>query len=258
MLLILGIVIVFGSVAGGYLMHGGSLLALNQPSEFIIIGGAWHLRTRAVELANRRRHGRDGRPDDAGEPTPGRRLGGSSSGTGGQSDPGAREHAARDARHCQPGVVQVTSEGLRIELQETREDAFFDSGSARLKPRTEQLLALIGKELAPLDHGVILEGHTDSRPYGTIGYSNWELSTDRANAARRAMEAAGLPPRLIRTVRGFADTALRTPDQPFDSRNRRVSIVVPASAGLSRPTLAPSDSPVSPSQAPAPSAETHP
>jgi chemotaxis protein MotB len=124
--------------------------------------------------------------------------------------------------------IQVTPEGLRIELQEGREDAFFDSGSAVLKPRTEQLLALIGKELAALNQGVILEGHTDSRPYGRAGvYTNWELSTDRANAARRAMEANGLPPSLIRTVRGFADTHLRTPDAPFDSRNRRVSIVVP-------------------------------
>src|SRR5690606_14271448 len=124
--------------------------------------------------------------------------------------------------------IQVTHEGLRIELQEGREDAFFDSGSAVLKPRTEELLALIGRELAALNQGVILEGHTDSRPYGRAGvYTNWELSSDRANAARRAMEANGLPPSLIRTVRGFADTQLRTPDAPFDSRNRRVSIVVP-------------------------------
>lgn len=125
-------------------------------------------------------------------------------------------------------TIQVSPEGLRIELQEGREDAFFDSGSAVLKPRTEQLLALIGRELTGLRQGVILEGHTDSRPYGRAGiYTNWELSSDRANAARRAMEANGLPPELIRTVRGFADTQLRTPDAPFDSRNRRVSIVVP-------------------------------
>ena len=125
-------------------------------------------------------------------------------------------------------VVQVTPEGLRIELQEGRDDAFFDSGSAQLKPRTEQVLALIGKELAVLPHGVIVEGHTDSRPYGRTGtYTNWELSADRANAARRVMESAGLPGRHVQGVRGFADTQLRTPDAPFDPRNRRVTIVVP-------------------------------
>ncbi len=125
-------------------------------------------------------------------------------------------------------VVQVTHEGLRIELQEGREDAFFDSGSAQLKPRTEQVLALIGKELAGLEQGVIVEGHTDSRPYGRAGvYTNWELSTDRANAARRVMEMSGLPGKHVQTVRGFADTQLRTPEQPYDPRNRRVSIVVP-------------------------------
>jgi chemotaxis protein MotB len=125
-------------------------------------------------------------------------------------------------------VVQVTPEGLRIELQEGRDDAFFDSGSAQLKPQTEQVLALIGKELATLPQGVIVEGHTDSRPYGRSGvYTNWELSADRANAARRAMEAAGLPGKQVQAVRGFADTQLRTPDTPFDPRNRRVSIVVP-------------------------------
>lgn len=125
-------------------------------------------------------------------------------------------------------VVQVTNEGLRIELQEGRDDAFFDSGSALLKPRTEQVLALIGKELAGLRQGIIVEGHTDSRPYGRAGvYTNWELSTDRANAARRVMEASGLPASQVKSVRGFADTQLRTPEEPFDSRNRRVSIVVP-------------------------------
>lgn len=125
-------------------------------------------------------------------------------------------------------VIEVTPEGLRIELQEGREDAFFDSGSARLKPSTVEALSLIGRELATLGHGIIVEGHTDSRPYGRSGaYTNWELSTDRANAARRAMEAAGLPGGQIQTVRGFADTQLRTPAEPFDPRNRRVSIVVP-------------------------------
>lgn len=125
-------------------------------------------------------------------------------------------------------VIDVMPEGLRIELQEGREDAFFDSGSARVKAGTVQVLSLIGRELAALGHGIIVEGHTDSRPYGRSGtYTNWELSTDRANAARRVMEAAGLAGAQVQTVRGFADTQLRLPAQPFDPRNRRVSIVVP-------------------------------
>jgi chemotaxis protein MotB len=125
-------------------------------------------------------------------------------------------------------VVQMTAEGLRIELQEGRDETFFDSGSASVKPRTEQVLSVIATELTTVGQPVILEGHTDSRPYGRAGsYTNWELSSDRANAARRVMEAGGLPSTLVGTVRGFASTQLRTPDDPFNSKNRRVSIVVP-------------------------------
>jgi chemotaxis protein MotB len=125
-------------------------------------------------------------------------------------------------------VVQITAEGLRIELQEGSRDTFFDAGSAHVKPQTEVVLSVIAKDLSGLELPVIVEGHTDSRPYGNTGaYSNWELSTDRANAARRVMQTAGLSPGQIRTVRGFADTQLRTPDDPYNPRNRRVSIVVP-------------------------------
>lgn len=125
-------------------------------------------------------------------------------------------------------VVQLTAEGLRIELQEGTRDTFFDPGSAKVKQQTEVVLSVIAKELSGLQSPVIVEGHTDSRPYGNAGaYSNWELSSDRANAARRVMQAAGLSPGQVRTVRGFADTQLRTPDDPYNPNNRRVSIVVP-------------------------------
>lgn len=123
--------------------------------------------------------------------------------------------------------VTATAEGLRIELADSNQATFFDSSSAQLKPATEQILGVIARELATLGKPVVLEGHTDSVPY-TKGqtYTNWELSADRANAARRQMERSGLSPELVRAVRGFADKRLVKPEQPMDSSNRRVSILV--------------------------------
>ena len=122
---------------------------------------------------------------------------------------------------------QVTAEGLRIELLEGDGSSFFDSGSAALRGESVRILSIIGRELGTMTNDVVVEGHTDSRPFGAGNqYSNWELSADRANAARRVMEAVGLNPGQVQSVRGFAATQLRLPDQPMDSRNRRVSIVV--------------------------------
>ena len=91
--------------------------------------------------------------------------------------------------------VHLTDEGLRIELMEKTSSLFFDSGSAALKERSVHLLSVIGAELGKLKNPVIVEGHTDSRPLSRgYNYSNWELSTDRANAARKAMEEHGLAP----------------------------------------------------------------
>jgi chemotaxis protein MotB len=90
-----------------------------------------------------------------------------------------------------------------------------------------RILQIIAGELAPLENEVLLEGHTDRRPYADgTRYGNWELSADRANAARRVMQRAGLREDKVRGVRGYADTQLRLADRPFDPRNRRVSIVV--------------------------------
>ncbi|MGI8673055.1 MAG: flagellar motor protein MotB [Luteitalea sp.] len=133
--------------------------------------------------------------------------------------------------------VQVTAEGLRIELQESGQDTFFDSGSSHLKRETEQVLQVIARELAALAQPVAIEGHTDAAPFGTgRGYTNWELSADRANAARRVMEGAGLEPTQIKAIRGFAATILRTPAEPYNPRNRRVSIVV-QQAGVGSPVV---------------------
>jgi chemotaxis protein MotB len=121
----------------------------------------------------------------------------------------------------------ITPEGLRIDLVDKDDSTFFDSGSASLHGETERILGVIAHELGTLDHKVDLEGHTDSRGYAsTERYSNWELSADRANAARRVMERAGLRPPQVTSVRGLADRQLRFPADPFDARNRRVSILV--------------------------------
>jgi chemotaxis protein MotB len=122
--------------------------------------------------------------------------------------------------------VTLTPEGLRIELIEQSEGLFFDIGSARLKPDAAKLLRLIGGRLAPLPNDVVVEGHTDSRPYATAGYSNWDLSTDRANSARRVLEEGGVRERQVVGVQGYADRRLKNPAKPLDFSNRRVSILV--------------------------------
>jgi chemotaxis protein MotB len=123
--------------------------------------------------------------------------------------------------------IQVTEEGLRIELLETPDDGFFASGSAAIKPDTVLILTIIAQELSKLENLVAVEGHTDRRAYGTDQrYTNWELSADRANAARRVLQEAGLREGQITEVRGFASTHLRLPDKPLASQNRRISIVV--------------------------------
>ena len=127
--------------------------------------------------------------------------------------------------------ITVTKEGLRIELLENSDGLFFDVGSARVKPETVKLLKLVAKEVGQLKNKVIIEGYTDARPYVTPNYSNWELSTDRANTARKILEESGAGKDQIIQVRGFADRNLKHPDKPLDYANRRVSILV-ASASM--------------------------
>jgi chemotaxis protein MotB len=122
--------------------------------------------------------------------------------------------------------IQVTKDGLRIELVENSTGLFFDIGSARIKPEAIQLLKLVAKEIGRLPNSIIIEGYTDARPYETPNYSNWELSTDRANTARKILEENGVKKDQIIGVKGFADRNLKIPDKPFDFANRRVSILV--------------------------------
>ncbi|MEQ8329990.1 MAG: flagellar motor protein MotB [Longimicrobiales bacterium] len=126
----------------------------------------------------------------------------------------------------------VSGEGLRIELMETtRENTFFDQASARLKPELTRILGVVGGRLAGLPEMVVVEGHTDGVSFGRQGYSNWELSVDRANAARRALVAAGLEESRILEVRGHADRQLKIEGDPTDPRNRRISILLPFLGG---------------------------
>jgi len=124
--------------------------------------------------------------------------------------------------------VVVTKEGLRIELMEGPEGAaFFEVSSTALKPALRAVLVLVGGVLDDVPGDVVVEGHTDALPYGGTGYSNWDLSVARANAARRVMEEGGLGEGRVMEVRGYADRRLKLPSDPLAARNRRISILLP-------------------------------
>ncbi len=124
--------------------------------------------------------------------------------------------------------VVVTPDGLRVELREGQSGStFFQSGSDGVQPAAVEALRVIASNIDDLPNHVIIEGHTDSAPYGTQGYTNWELSVDRANAARRLLVQFGLPNSQIGEVRGHADRELLLADAPFDPSNRRVTILIP-------------------------------
>lgn len=126
----------------------------------------------------------------------------------------------------------LTRDGLRIELVETGQgETFFTVGSATLTPAALRALELIAPEIADLSNDIVIEGHTDGLRYGTATYTNWELSVDRANAARRALEAVGVSGSRVVEVRGYADKQLRVATNSLDPRNRRVSILLRYSGG---------------------------
>jgi chemotaxis protein MotB len=123
--------------------------------------------------------------------------------------------------------MTVTTEGLRIELSESASGTFFDSGRAKLNQDGDQLLVTLANELGKLPNKLSIEGHTDSAAYApTANYGNWELSSDRANAARRLMQQNGVAADQVTQVRGFADQRLRKTDAPLDPANRRISVIV--------------------------------
>ncbi|MFZ0686998.1 MAG: flagellar motor protein MotB [Terriglobales bacterium] len=123
--------------------------------------------------------------------------------------------------------MTVTAEGLRIELLESEKGTFFDRGSSTVNQTGQEMLVLLAAELGKVPNRISVEGHTDAKPFaGKASYSNWELSSDRANAARRLMQQAGLRDDQVSQVRGFADQRLRNVKDALDPSNRRVSIIV--------------------------------
>lgn len=124
--------------------------------------------------------------------------------------------------------IEVVDEGLRIELIDSKDDIFFEIGTAQLKEAPKKLLQKIATQLSIINNRIVIEGHTDSRPYSgaMTGYSNFELSADRSNSARRVLVGAGLEDRRIDEIRGYADRKLRNADDPYDVKNRRISIIV--------------------------------
>src|ERR1700730_6728842 len=123
--------------------------------------------------------------------------------------------------------MTITPEGLRIELLESANGTFFDSGSPKLGADGQGLLIILAQELGKLPNKLSVEGHTDAKPYVLVcNYGNWELSADRANSARRLLHRNGVDQQQVTQVRGFADQRLRKPDAPLDPSNRRISLIV--------------------------------
>ncbi|KAB2928582.1 MAG: flagellar motor protein MotB [Dechloromonas sp.] len=125
-------------------------------------------------------------------------------------------------------LLDITSEGLRIQIVDEQNRPMFDSGGAELKPYTRDILRQIGKALNGVSNRISLAGHTDAAQYvgGTSGFSNWELSANRANASRRELVAGGMDDTKVLRVVGLASTVLFDKNDPLNSVNRRISIVV--------------------------------
>jgi chemotaxis protein MotB len=135
--------------------------------------------------------------------------------------------------------ITVTEEGLRIDLLEDSSGTFFETGRAVPRQAGVELLHLLGGELATLPYPVVIEGHADARPYWGNGYSNWELSADRANVARRMLVEGGLRSEQIAHIRGYADHDLKVPSDPLSPRNRRVTITMLAASAPGSESVAP-------------------
>ncbi len=126
--------------------------------------------------------------------------------------------------------MEITDEGLRVTISDKAAQVLFDSGSAQLKPYTLSILKEIARELGKLPNHVVIGGHTDSQQYPGQAYTNWELSSERANAARRVLVSSGLRVEQVRRVTGYADTIPMEGKDKKDPSNRRISIVMLSSA----------------------------
>jgi len=133
-------------------------------------------------------------------------------------------------------MVDITPEGMRIQLVDSHGRSMFQKGSPDLEGHTGQILALVADVMGRLPNKVTITGHTDATPYrSSNGYGNWELSSDRANASRRALLAMGVTQDRIEEVTGKAAQDPLVADDPYADANRRVSILLKRQAGLTKP-----------------------
>jgi chemotaxis protein MotB len=124
-------------------------------------------------------------------------------------------------------LFEITQDGLRIQIMDAENRPMFDSGSARLKPYFEDILLAMADTIKAVPNKISISGHTDAKPYsGTGDFGNWELSANRANAARRALVAGSYPDQQVARVVGYASSALFDRENPFNPVNRRIDIVV--------------------------------
>ncbi|HTY02145.1 MAG TPA: flagellar motor protein MotB [Rhodocyclaceae bacterium] len=125
-------------------------------------------------------------------------------------------------------LLDLTAEGLRIQIVDEKNRPMFDSASSELKPYTRDILREMGRALNKVENHISLSGHTDATPYagGDRGFGNWELSTNRANASRRELVAGGMADSKVIRVVGLASTVLYDKQDPYNAINRRISIVV--------------------------------
>ena len=123
-------------------------------------------------------------------------------------------------------VMDMTPEGLRIQIVDQYDESMFEPGSTSIKPRIKRLMGKIVKAIEKMPNSISISGHTDSSGSNTGSYSNWELSSDRANSSRRTLVEVGLDPTRIEKVTGKADTDPMITDDPSNPSNRRISITL--------------------------------
>lgn len=139
-----------------------------------------------------------------------------------QIDQNAKLRAFRDQL-----ILDITDEGLRIQIVDKKQRPMFDSGSSELKVYSEDILVELSRTIRRVPNKVSISGHTDATPYSAEnGYSNWELSADRANAARRALLWGGLPEDRVAQIVGHGPSLLFDQRDPFSPTNRRISILI--------------------------------
>jgi chemotaxis protein MotB len=123
-------------------------------------------------------------------------------------------------------LVDITGEGVRIQIVDAEGNPMFASGSASPTPKAREILQLVAENIIDIPNRIVIEGHTDAAPFRSAQTTNWELSTDRASAARRLLEGNGIGPERIARVVGYAEQELYIKLDPNDARNRRISIIL--------------------------------